>query len=1056
MRRPRSAAVHYLAATAMVAVVLLLRVPLRSIIGDQAPFILMPLAVLGAAWYAGLGPALWATLLGGAACDLLFVDPTYSFSFGTHGAMLVVVFLIESVLIALFGASRKSALAEVLRRERLLNVTLTSIGDAVIATDLEGRVTFMNPVAERLTGWPKEEAGSRPLVEIFRILNEETGEPAENPVARVLVEGIAVGLANHTVLLTRDGRSIPIEDSAAPILDADDRMLGVILVFHDVAGQRRNEIEQEFQIRATERLFSSLDYQTTLAEVARFAVPEIADWCAVDMLDDDGVVRRVAVAHVDPEKVKWAVELEKRYPVDMSAPTGLPQVLRTGRPEFYPAITEEMIVAAAKNEEELALLREISFSALMIVPLFAQEKVIGAIQFVMTESGRRYDERNLRMAEDLARRASTAIDNALLHRDIAEQREWFRVTLASIGDAVIVTDTAGLVTFLNPVAQSLTGYSQQEAMGRPLREIFPIIHEDSREEVESPVERVLREGRIVGLANHAVLVARDGGHIPIEDSAAPIIGERGDLRGVVMVFHDVAEQREADYALRESELRFRMLADSAPVLIWMADENGACIYLNKPWLDFTGRTMEEELGTGWADMVHPDDLERARSIFRDAVAARGELMMEFRLRRHDGEYRWLFETGIPRFTPGGSFIGYIGSCIDITDRKLAEIGLRQAKEEAEAASRAKDQFMAVLSHELRTPLTPVLAMVHAMEGDNRFPRDMQGYFEIIRRNVELEARLIDDLLDLTRITKGKLQLSFEDVDASLLMRNVLEIVRSDVQAKKITLRTEFRAQYRTVRADSARLQQVFWNLLKNAVKFTPVGGIITVSSINTPDGHLQMRVTDSGIGIEPEIMPRIFDAFEQGEQTITRHFGGLGLGLSISKALMVAHGGTLSAESDGRDQGATFIVDMMPRPEKTRSSFPERDGAPEPEVEDRPYRILIVEDHPDTVTVTRMLLERAGYKVFSAGSVGEALEIAATTELDLIVSDIGLPDGSGLDLMRKIAGQGDIRGIAVSGFGMEEDIARSKEAGFSEHITKPMNFPALQEAIRRVLGHHEA
>lgn len=1052
MRIERSWVVRYGMAAASVIVVVLVKFLLGKFFADQAPFLLMPLAILVTAWYAGRAAALVATVLASIAVGYFFISPPFSYQIGLPGFFQLLVFIAEGVLLALFGASRKEALVEVARRERILGVTLSSIGDAVIATDVAGNITFLNPIAEKLTGWRKEEGGSLPLSTVFRIINEETRESVENPVDQVLREGKAVGLANHTVLLSRNGREIPIEDSAAPIRDMDGSVLGVILVFHDVSERRRAEIEREFQVKATERLASSLDYTKTLAEVADLAVPHIADWCAVDMLDADGRLGRVAVAHKDPEKVRWALELEREYPVDPDAPTGVPNVIRTDRSEFYPLITDEFLVAIAKDEAQLKLLREIGFTSAMVVPLRAGGNAIGAITFVSTESGKEFTSEDLALAEDLAQRASTAIDNAILHRQIAEQREWLRVTIASIGDAVIATDTGGLVTFMNAIAENLTGWKIGAAIGRSLSEVFDIVNEETGAVAENPVDRVLKEGVIVGLANHTVLIARDGTRCPIEDSAAPIIGGNGELRGVVMVFHDVTEQRTAEYALRESEERFRSLADSVPVLIWMSDASAGATYFNRSWLDFVGHTIEQELGEGWSMSVHPEDRSRRMDAFHAAFEERAPFNVEYRLRRADGVYRWVMDNGIPRFDPDGAFIGYLGSGIDITDRMMAETELLRAKEEAEAASRAKDQFIAVLSHELRTPLTPVLAMVHSLESDHQLSNDLRGYFEIIRRNVELEARLIDDLLDLTRITKGKLQLNFETVDAHALMRNVLEICRSETQAKQIKLITNFSALHHMVRVDSARLQQVYWNLVKNAVKFTPEGGTISVVSSNGPHGGLTMSVSDTGIGIEPEIMPRIFEAFEQGEQTITRHFGGLGLGLSISKALVDAHHGTLIAFSEGKGKGATFTVTLPTGLEQTLPASPVIEDRG-PEVRSMgPVRILVVDDHVDTVTVTKMLLERAGFEILSANSIREALAIAKREKFDLLISDIGLPDGSGVDLMRALSRERPIKGIAISGFGMEEDVIRSREAGFLDHLTKPMNFQKLKSSIDRILS----
>ena len=382
---------------------------------------------------------------------------------------------------------------------------------------------------------------------------------------------------------------------------------------------------------------------------------------------------------------------------------------------------------------------------------------------------------------------------------------------------------------------------------------------------------------------------------------------------------------------------------------------------------------------------------------------------------------------------------------EIEERRRAQEEMMSARDEAEAASRAKDQFLAVLSHELRTPLTPVLAVTQVLENDDRVTADQRPLIEMIRRNIELEARLIDDLLDLTRISKGKISLSFETVDIHRLINSVAAILRSDVAGKQLELSVDLQARDHHIRADSARMQQVLWNLVKNAIKFTPEGGRIVVRTRNDRPGHIRIEVIDNGIGIDPATMPRIFSAFDQGTVDM-RRYGGLGLGLSISRSLVEMHGGTLSAESAGSGLGATFAmeIDTVVRL-RVDSGVAAADGLR------RAVRVLIVDDHIETSKVMKLLLERRGYVVQAAYTLHDALEATRTSDFDLLISDIGLPDGSGLELMRALADR-PIRGIALSGFGMDEDIARSKDAGFVEHLIKPVSFQSLQETIGRVLG----
>jgi PAS domain S-box-containing protein len=394
---------------------------------------------------------------------------------------------------------------------------------------------------------------------------------------------------------------------------------------------------------------------------------------------------------------------------------------------------------------------------------------------------------------------------------------------------------------------------------------------------------------------------------------------RDELGRLTAAFNTMLATTEKSVAaLRESEQRFRVLADDAPVLIWLADADRQYVWLNERWLEFTGRPLHREVGEGWTEHIHPGDREGVLQHFAAAAAHRREFQMEYRLRRHDGAYRWMLSRGLPRFGSTGNFAGFIGSCIDVSDRRLAEQEVAEARDRAVAASKAKDNFLAALSHELRTPLTPVLLLASEEATNPRLPAEVRADFEMIAKNVALEARLIDDLLDLTRITRGKLTLDLRPVDAHGVLQDALTTVRDDFAEKRIDLQVKLGAPRHAVQGDPVRLQQVFWNVLKNAAKFTPEGGSVVVETSVVDHRRLLVRVTDTGIGLTPGELERIFDAFSQGEHADTpaRHkFGGLGLGLAISERLAQLHGGALRARSPGRDQGATFEIELPLHPE---------------------------------------------------------------------------------------------------------------------------------------------
>jgi signal transduction histidine kinase len=387
----------------------------------------------------------------------------------------------------------------------------------------------------------------------------------------------------------------------------------------------------------------------------------------------------------------------------------------------------------------------------------------------------------------------------------------------------------------------------------------------------------------------------------------------------------------------------------------------------------------------------------------------------------------------------------------LVEEKTRDMTLRN---ELLSANAAKDQFLALLSHELRNPLSPVIAMVAALETHVADSDEVRQALDVIRRNVELEARLIDDLLDITRIAKGKLKLSLEPVSVHSVLQRALEICREEISQKSLEVELTLNARDHFVQGDPARLQQVFWNLIKNSVKFTDEAGRVSLLTSNPQPGQIAIDVSDTGIGIEADKLPKIFNAFEQGQSSITRKFGGLGLGLAISRAMVLAHGGTISASSPGLNQGAKFTVRLSTIAEpaildgETPPNGAQPVSAPTPL---RPPRLLVVDDHEDTCTGLKMILERRGYDITVAYTADQAVEKAQREKFDLLISDIGLPDRSGYELMQEMRDRG-VPGIALSGFGMESDVNRARAAGFSEHLTKPINFERLEEVIQQLLS----
>jgi signal transduction histidine kinase/CheY-like chemotaxis protein len=521
---------------------------------------------------------------------------------------------------------------------------------------------------------------------------------------------------------------------------------------------------------------------------------------------------------------------------------------------------------------------------------------------------------------------------------------------------------------------------------------------------------------------------------------------------------EIGERGQVEDALRDSRQFLASSLDALSAHIAVLDESGTILMANERWRRFAeanGYTGPNSgIGTNYLQACDIDGFAEsgdrtASDGIRDVLDSRLD-SFELEYPCHGPNERRWFLMRVNRFEAAGAVRAVVAH-ENISDRKRAEESLRAARDEAERANKAKDQFLAVLSHELRTPLNPILLAVSSMLDSPPSEEDLLPTIEMVRQNVNLQARLIDDLLDVMRIVQGKMPLYWSVVDCHEVIRQAVEICQSEIHGKGHQLVLDLSAGDHHVNADSARLQQVLWNLIKNAVKFTPERGTITVRTRNEGEA-IAIEVADSGIGIEPELLIDIFDPFQQGETTITRQFGGLGLGLAICKGVVDSHGGTIAVESDGKGRGTTFRISMktIPNPAATEGVLVGTIPRNAPSMPTS-LRILIVEDEPATLRLMARLLRGLGHFVATANSIDSGYEVYESGEFDLIVSDIGLPDGTGLELMRRVVAlRGQIPAIALTGYGMEEDIQKSREAGFTTHMTKPIDFTKLAAMIQQV------
>ncbi|MDB6174196.1 MAG: two-component hybrid sensor and regulator [Chthoniobacteraceae bacterium] len=595
-------------------------------------------------------------------------------------------------------------------------------------------------------------------------------------------------------------------------------------------------------------------------------------------------------------------------------------------------------------------------------------------------------------------------------------------------DGILLLDPISRkITDANPFMTELLGYSREELLGRELWQIGLL-------EDERASQSAFRELQHKGSIRYEDLPLETKGGERREVEFVSNLYDEENLKVIQCNIRDITQRKLV-------ERKFRGLLESAPDAMVITNPNGEIVLINSQTEKVFGYSRAELIGKR-IEILIPVRYHQGhagnRHDFMSAPRMRlmGAGMDLWALHKNGSEFP--VEISLSPLETEGELL-VTAAIRDVSARKTAEKSLRIATEEIARGARAKDDFLAMLSHELRTPLTPVLMTATALESDPELPEEVRDQLGMMRRNVELEARLIDDLLDLTRISRGKLQIAPVIADLHLLLDHTAEIVHSDGFGKQVRLIFKLEATRHHALVDPTRLHQVFWNLIKNAIKFTPTGGTVTVTTRNDSGGIL-VSIEDTGIGIGADALPHVFNAFEQGEVAGKLRYGGLGLGLAISKAVIALHGGTIRAESEGPGRGATFTVALA----ASDTPSPPAHAPAQHSMPARALKLLIVEDHEATRTVLSRLLTRIGHQVTTASSIKEALAAVATERFDALISDLGLPDGSGLELMREIQRRSPIPGIALSGYGMEDDLRQTKEAGFFAHLVKPVNLDQLR------------
>ena len=903
-----------------------------------------------------------------------------------------------------------------------LAAIVESSDDAILSKDLDGIIQSCNAAGERIFGYTRAELIGKPV----RILIPAERQGEEDDILARIRRGDRV---DHfeTVRLTKDGRRIDVSLTVSPVRDAAGRIIGASKIARDITEQKRAGAAQAYLAAIVE---SSDD------AILSKNLEGIIQSCNARAEQLFGYTASELVGH----SIRMLIPPERQTEEDEI----LARVRRGERMDHFET------VRLRKDGRPIDI-------SLSVSPIRDSDgRIIGVAK----------------IARDIT-------EQKRLARELEAQREWFRVTLGSIGDAVIASDPDGRVTYMNEPAETVTGWLAGKAIGQPLAEVFRIVNEKTRKPVENPADLVLRTGHIVGLANHTVLIDRNGRERPIADSAAPIRTAGGGILGVVLVFRDVTEQRRAEDAIAEQREWFETTLESIGDAVIATDVQGHVVFMNPIAEHLTGWHLADARGRSCAAVFNIINENSRRAVESPVMRVLAEgtvvgLANHTVLIAADGTERPIDDSGAPIRSRDGRVVGVVLVFRDVSERRRGELERRDAalererlleaeraaRGDAERASRVKDEFVAMVSHELRTPLNAILGWTQLMVAPAASADVIARGLDVISRNTRLQAQLISDLLDISRIVTGKLRLDIEEVNLASVVADAIDTVQQDADEKRIVINRDLNANVGTIAGDAARVQQIVWNLLSNAIKFTPEGGQISVR-LRKADLDAKITIADTGVGIHPDFLPHIFDRFRQADQSITRRFGGLGLGLSIVKHLVELHGGSIVAESAGTGRGTVFTI-ILPSSAGTPAALPSPSGgitrdAGQPRDSLNDFRILVVEDEPDTFEFLNRFLRSYGADVIVARSAEEALSRLSSEKVDIVVSDIGLPDVDGYDLMRRIRQRpanagGATPAVALTAYARTEDRMRAFRSGYQAHLAKPIEPAELVATIASFAG----
>jgi PAS domain S-box-containing protein len=931
-------------------------------------------------------------------------------------------------------AARKAAEEaerQVRTSEEWLRVTLASIGDAVIATDTGGRVKFINPVAQSLTGWAPEEAEGQPLERVFPILHEETRLPVEHPVAKVIREGVVVGLGNHTALVARDGTEKPIEDSAAPITDAEGNVQGVVLVFRDVTEKRRSlRAMRESEARKAAILETALDCIVTINHEGK-----IVDFNPAAE-KTFGFSRAEAIGQPMAELLVPPALRERHY-------RGLARCLATGEGPILNQRIEMPALRADGTEfpVELAITR-ISTEG---PPLFS------AYVRDVTDLKRTERRRNARLAVTQILAEATTVQEAApgIVRAVCESLEWDAGALWSVdrqANLLRCEETwhqpSVRVEEFERACRQRTFEPGMGLPGRVWASGQPSWLLDVSKDLNFPRAVVaLQEGLFSAFAcpifhGREVLGVIEFFSQHIREPDPDLLEMMGTIGGQIGQF---MVRRQAVQALRAAREQLHLVTDTMSAPVTRCSRDLTYLWVSKPYADWLGRSPEEIVGRPIPEVIGLEAFEALRPYFERVLSGQ-EVRYEEEVNFRGAGRRWVHAVYTPTFDAAGVPDGWVAVVLDIDDRKRAEEAVKEA-------DRRKDEFLAMLSHELRNPLAPIRNALHVLKMPEAHATAVRKAREMMERQLHHLVRLVDDLLDVSRIIRGKVELQRERIDLATVFERAIETAQPLIDARGHELTVALPSHPLWIEGDPIRLAQVVGNLLSNAAKFMDKPGPIRLSG-ERDGGAVVIRVRDAGTGIAPELLPRVFDLFVQADNSLARTQGGLGIGLTLVKHLVEMHGGSVTASSPGPGQGSEFII-RLPALLESRSSEGIGLGESGPTPARPSRRVLVVDDNVDAAESAAMLLRMWGHLVQTAYNGPAALEAERAFQPEVVLLDIGLPGMSGYQVAEQLRSRPESRAlvlVALTGYGQEEDRRRAREAGFNYHLTKPPD-PGILEAL---------